>query len=146
MELDKDFKEFLQLLNQNKVEYLVVGGYAVAFHGYPRYTGDFDVWIKPLGENANSLIKVIDIFGFETVGLQNLNFEAETIAFHLGTPPIRIDIMNQISGVKFNECYPKRIETEVDGVNIKYIGLEDLIRNKQASGRLKDLNDLEHLQ
>ena len=146
MELDKDFKEFLQLLNQNEVEYIVVGGYAVAFHGYPRYTGDFDVWIRPLSENASNLISAIDAFGFETVGLQNLNFETETIAFHLGTPPMRIDIMNQISGVKFDECYLKRIETEISGVEIKYICLEDLIKNKQASGRLKDLNDLEHLR
>ncbi|RDC61498.1 hypothetical protein [Adhaeribacter pallidiroseus] len=146
MELDNDFKEFLQLLNQYKVEFLIVGGYAVAFHGYPRYTGDFDIWINASGENADNLIRAVDAFGFETEGLQNLNFETETIAFHLGTPPIRIDIMNQISGVKFNECFSRRIVTEVNGVTSNYIGLPDLLKNKKASGRLKDLNDIENLQ
>ena len=95
MELDKDFREFLVLLNQNEVEYLVVGGYAVAFHGYPRFTGDFDIWANGTNYNLEKLIKAIEQFGFESGQLKNIDFEHEVVAFHLGTPPVRIDIMNK---------------------------------------------------
>ena len=146
MEIDRDFKEFLLLLSQNKVEYMVVGGYAVAFHGYPRYTGDMDIWINSTKENAEQLVKAIDEFGFDAGPLKILDFEQEVIAFHLGTPPIRIDIINRIAGVKFTECYSRKIELEIEGMPIKYIAYQDLIVNKQASGRYKDLNDIENLQ
>ncbi|MDB5261129.1 MAG: hypothetical protein JWQ14_410 [Adhaeribacter sp.] len=95
MELDQDFREFLVLLNQNEVEYLVVGGYAVAFHGHPRYTGDLDIWVNATNNNLAILIKTIEQFGFESVPLKNIDFENEVIAFHLGTPPVRVDIMNK---------------------------------------------------
>ncbi|PIQ21450.1 MAG: hypothetical protein COW65_09000 [Cytophagales bacterium CG18_big_fil_WC_8_21_14_2_50_42_9] len=146
MEIDKDYKEFLLLLNQNNVEYLVVGGYAVAFHGYPRYTGDMDIWINSTKENAEQLIKAIDKFGFDAKPLKGHDFEQEVIAFHLGTPPIRIDIMNRIAGVKFSECYSRKNELEIEGMLINYIAYQDLITNKKASGRHKDLSDIENLQ
>ena len=146
MELDRDFKEFLALLEVNKVDYLIVGGYAVAFHGHPRYTGDIDIWVKPSQENAAKLMKALDSFGFDPEPLEELDFEAETIAFHLGVPPVRIDILNKIAGVKFDECYPNKVEIEVEGLKIYYISYQDLLTNKKASGRLQDLSDLENLQ
>lgn len=146
MELDKDFKEFLALLSQQEVEYLVVGGYAVAFHGHPRYTGDIDIWINPTKTNAEKLIRAIEEFGFEVEPLKQVDFEKETVAFHLGSPPIRIDIMNRISGIKFLDCYSRRIEMAMEGIKIYYISLPDLIANKRASGRHKDLGDIEQLQ
>jgi predicted nucleotidyltransferase len=146
MELDKDFKEFLALLNQQEVEYLIVGGYAVAFHGHPRYTGDIDVWINPTHANGAKLIRAIEAFGFEVDPLKQIDFERETVAFHLGSPPVRIDIMNRISGMEFLDCYPGRIEMEIEGITIYYIGQQDLIANKRASGRQKDLGDIENLQ
>ena len=146
MELDKDFREFLVLLNQNEVEYLVVGGYAVAFHGHPRYTGDLDIWVNSTNNNLEKLIKTIEQFGFESDLLKNIDFVNEVVAFHLGTPPVRIDIMNKISGVKFLECYPRKQKLKIGGLTIHYIGFDDLIKNKKASGRHKDLSDIENLQ
>jgi predicted nucleotidyltransferase len=146
MELDKDFKEFLVLLNQNEVEYLVVGGYAVAFHGHPRYTGDLDIWVNSTDDNLGKLIKTIEQFGFESDLLKDIDFVNGVIAFHLGTPPVRVDIMNKISGVIFLECYPGKQELEIDGLKVPYIGFNDLILNKRASGRYKDLSDIENLQ
>lgn len=147
MELDQDFSEFLVLLNEHKVEYLVVGGgYAVAVHGHPRYTGDLDVWVNPTQANAEKVRHVLDAFGFDATPLAELDFETETIAFHLGTPPVRIDIMNRISGVTFSDCYPQRMEFRIEGIRINYISFHDLIKNKRASGRGKDLNDIENLQ
>jgi hypothetical protein len=147
MELDKDFKEFLALLNQQEVEYLVVGGYAVAFHGHPRYTGDIDIWVNPTNSNAGNLIRAVEEFGFEVEPLKQVDFENETVAFHLGSPPVRIDIMNRmISGRKFMDCYPRRVEMEMEGIKIYYIGQQDLIANKKASGRHMDLGDIENLQ
>jgi hypothetical protein len=146
MELDRDFKEFLALLAANKVDYLIVGGYAVAFHGHPRYTGDIDIWVKPSEGNAAKLRKALDSFGFDAEPLTNLDFESETIAFHLGVPPVRIDILNRITGVKFDQCYANKVEIEMEGLRINYISYQDLLTNKKASGRLQDLSDLEKLQ
>jgi hypothetical protein len=146
MELDKDFKEFLVLLTQQEVEYLIVGGYAVAFHGHPRYTGDIDIWINPTKPNAEKLIQAIEAFGFEVDLLKQVDFEGEAVAFHLGSPPVRIDIMNRISGGKFLDCYSRRIGMKMEGITIYYISHQDLITNKRASGRQKDLGDIEHLK
>jgi hypothetical protein len=146
MEIDPDFKEFLTLLAVNKVDYLVVGGYAVAFHGYPRFTGDIDIWIRPTQENATNLMKALNSYGFEASPLAEMDFEAETIAFHLGVPPVRIDILNRIAGVKFDECFANKVELAIDNLQIWYISYHDLLKNKKASGRLQDLSDLEHLQ
>ena len=146
MELDRDFKEFLALLAANKVDYLIVGGYAVAFHGHPRYTGDIDIWVKPSQENAAKLRKALEGFGFDAEPLAELDFESETIAFHLGVPPVRIDILNRIAGVKFDQCFENKVEIEIETLRINYISYQDLLTNKKASGRLQDLSDLENLQ
>lgn len=145
MTLDKDFKEFLLLLNQNKVKYLVIGGYAVVFYGYVRFTGDVDIWIAADQDNAQNLIKAIDTYGFEVDELKKRDFEKEIIMFSMGADLLKIEITNRISGVKFNDCYPRRMETEIEDLVISFIGLEDLKKNKKWSGRLKDLNDLENL-
>jgi hypothetical protein len=145
MALDKDFKEFLLLLNQHKVKYLVIGGYAVVYYGYVRFTGDVDIWIEASEDNAKNLIEAIDAYGFEVEELKSRDFEKDIIMFSMGADLLKIEITNRISGIVFNDCYPRRRETELEGVPISFIGLDDLKKNKKWSGRLKDLNDLENL-
>jgi hypothetical protein len=145
MALDKDFKEFLLLLNQHKVKYLVIGGYAVVYYGYVRFTGDVDIWIEASEDNAKNLIEAIDAYGFEVEELKSRDFEKDIIMFSMGADLLKIEITNRISGIVFNDCYPQRRETELEGVPISFIGLDDLKKDKKWSGRLKDLNDLENL-
>ena len=146
MILNPDFKEFFQLLNANDVHYLIVGGYAVAYHGYPRYTKDIDVWIWINLENAERVVKSLEDFGFESLGLQASDFlEAETI-IQLGYAPNRIDLIMGVPGVDFEECYKKRVDEEIDGVSLSFIDLENLKRAKKASGRAQDLADIENLK
>ena len=144
-QLPRDFKEFLKLLNEHSVEYLVVGGYAVSFHGYPRPTGDIDIWIAVNEANANRMIEVMREFGFALPNLSPQLFLDTTNMVRMGMPPVRIEILNEISGVLFDECYARRETTKVDETLINIIALDDLKRNKVASGRFKDLNDLENL-
>ncbi len=144
--LNQDFKEFIQSLNDNGVRYLVVGGYAVALHGYPRYTKDFDVWIEMSAENAARMVAALEQFGFASLGLTAEDFLVPDQIIQLGYPPNRIDILTTLPGVEFSECYPSRIIVEIDGVPINFIDLENLKRTKRASGRLQDLADLENLE
>jgi predicted nucleotidyltransferase len=145
MILNPDFKEFFQLLNANGVRYLIVGGYAVAYHGYPRYTKDIDVWIWINSENADRVVKTLDDFGFESLGLETKDFlEAGTI-IQLGYAPNRIDLIMGIPGVDFEESYAAREEEEIDGVKLNFIDLENLKKSKKAAGRLQDLADIENL-
>jgi hypothetical protein len=144
--LNQDFKEFIVSFNANQVRYLVVGGYAVALHGYPRYTKDLDIWIERTPANANRILKALDDFGFGSLGLQEADFlEADQI-IQLGYPPNRIDLLTSVPGVDFEDCYPLKIEVVVDDVIVNFIDLESLKKNKKASGRLQDLADLENLQ
>jgi hypothetical protein len=146
MNLNPDFKEFFQLLSANDVQYLIVGGYAVAYHGHPRYTKDIDVWIWIDPENAKRVVKTLADFGFESLGLNEDDFlETETI-IQLGYAPNRIDLIMGVPGVEFRECYEKRDETEIDGVKLSFIDLENLKKAKKASGRLQDLADIENLK
>ena len=146
MILNPDFKEFFQLLNANDVRYLIVGGYAVAYHGYPRYTKDIDIWIWINPDNAEKVVKTLLDFGFESLGLQASDFlERETI-IQLGYAPNRIDLIMGMPGVDFEECYAKRAEEEIDGVCLSFIDLENLKKAKKASGRLQDLADIENLK
>lgn len=144
--LNQDFKEFIQSLNDNGVRYLVVGGYAVAFHGYPRYTKDFDVWIEMSPENATRMVAALEQFGFASLGLKADDFLVPDQIIQLGYPPNRIDILTTLPGVEFSECYPSRIVVEIEGVPLNFIDLENLKRTKRASGRLQDLADLENLE
>ena len=143
--LHPDFREFLELLNSEKVDYLIVGGYAVSFHGYVRATGDIDIWIKSEPENAARLLKVLAKFGFGGLGLTLANFTAPDQVIQLGYEPVRIDILTSVSGIQFEECFTKRMETELDGIRMPYISLFYLRQNKLATGRPQDLLDLSNL-
>lgn len=145
MILSKDFKELLELLNAHKVEYLVVGGYAVVFHGYPRFTGVLDIWVNPTEENAGKVLKAIQEFGFGSLGLSLNDFYNIDSVVQMGYSPCRIDIMTSVSGIEFIESYKNKEVKEIDGIEIPIINLSDLIKNKKATGRFKDLDDIENL-
>lgn len=147
MELDKDFKEFVELLNDNQVEYLVVGGYSVAHHGFPRYTGDFDIWINPTEENGEKMMKVLNDFGFGSLGIQPKDFINPDKIVQFGVEPLRIDVLTAIDGIgDFNEAYRNKDESRYDLLKINFIGYHDLIVNKKASNRLQDQRDIEELK
>ena len=143
--MNQDFREFIALLNAHEVEYLIVGGYAVAFHGYPRYTKDLDIWIKSSELNAVKMISVLKEFGFESLSLRFEDFTIPGQTIQLGYPPARIDIVTSIDGVEFQNAFLNKVIIEDSGLMINYIDLENLKRNKRASGRKQDLADLENL-
>jgi len=144
--LNQDFKEFIQSLNDNHVRYLVIGGYAVALHGYPRYTKDIDIWIEMTSDNAENMVKALEQFGFASLGLRAADFLAPDQIIQLGYPPNRIDLITTPPSLEFKSCYTARVQVEMDGVTIDFIDLENLKKNKLASGRLQDLADLENLK
>ena len=144
--LNQDFREFIQSLNANQVRYLVVGGYAVAVHGHPRYTKDIDIWIDMSLANAVNVVKALDQFGFGSLGLQAADFLEPDQIVQFGNPPSRIEIFNSLPGVNFATCYPLRVQVEVDGIQVDFIDLDNLKKNKRAVGRLQDLADLENLE
>jgi len=146
MVLNKDFREFIELLNAHNIKYLVVGGYAVTVHGYPRYTNDIDIWFWIDKSNAENLIKVLKDFGFGSLDIKTDDFLNPNKVIQLGYPPNRIDLLTSISGVEFEDCYPKRVTIDIGGIKIDFIDVDNLKKNKQASGRHKDLNDLENLE
>jgi hypothetical protein len=143
--LSKDFKEFVALLNKHDVQYLVVGGYAVAIHGYPRYTKDLEVWIALSPENADKILKALDDFGFGELNLTAEDFSEPDQIIQLGFPPNRIDIMTSLSGVDFNNCYETRLEVNLDGIAMVIIDRVNLKKNKLATGRPQDLADAENI-
>jgi hypothetical protein len=145
MELSQDFKEFVQLLNAHKVEYLVVGGYAVAYHGFPRSTGDIDFWIKPYSENIESLLKALFDFGFGSVDIEKSDFLDKDQVVQLGFPPNRIDIMTSVSGLEFDKCWQERTIVDFEEEKINFISLHHLRINKEKTGRDKDKIDLKNL-
>ena len=144
LKLPPDFKEFLKLLNAHHVDYLLIGGYAVGYHGYPRATNDMDIWIATHADNAARMVSVLKKFGFDTSQLSPELFLQDNIV-RMGVPPLRIEVITVISGVSFEECYAERVRDTLDDVEVNLISLPHLKRNKQASGRYKDLDDLEHL-
>ncbi len=144
--MNPDFKEFFQSLNDNQVRYLVVGGYAVAFHGYPRYTKDMDIWIELSHENAARMVKALDQFGFASLGLKQSDFLVADQIIQLGYPPNRIDLITSLAGVTFDECFDKRLRVEIERVEVNFIDLDNLRKNKRSTGRLQDLADLEKLE
>jgi len=145
IQLPPDFKEFLQLLNEYQVEYLLIGGYAVGYHGYPRATGDMDIWVAIHPVNATKIVTVLREFGFDVPELSVELFLEEDKIIRMGVPPVRLEITTTISGVKFDECFSDRIIDTLDGVKVNLISLKQLKINKKASGRYRDLNDLENL-
>lgn len=145
IQLPPDFSEFLKLLNSQGARYLLVGGYAVSFYGTPRATGDIDVWIDRTPDNADKIVRVLEDFGFDVPGLSPELFTKENNVVRLGTPPLRIELLTSISGVDFDECHQARKVVRLGDVEVSFIGVEQLKINKKASGRLKDLADLESL-
>jgi predicted nucleotidyltransferase len=143
--LQADLKEFIELLNSHSVEYLIVGGHAVAFHGHPRFTGDIDFFIRITPENVERLIAVLTDFGFGDLGIKAHDLLEPKRIVQLGYPPNRIDILTSISGVDFDSAWESRIESVMDEQRVVMIGWNELLRNKKAAGRRKDLADVEKL-
>jgi hypothetical protein len=144
--LNQDFKEFIQSLNENDVRYLVVGGYAVALHGYPRYTKDIDIWVGRDRENASHLVEALEQFGFGSLGLTVEDFLEPDTIIQLGYPPNRIDLITTLPGVEFNLAFAAKLKIEVGDIKVNFIDLENLKKNKRATGRNQDLADLENLE
>ncbi|UCG55875.1 MAG: nucleotidyltransferase [Phycisphaerales bacterium] len=145
MEVQQDFKELLVLFNEHKVEYVIVGGYALAFHGAPRYTGDIDILVKAESANAERILTALDAFGFGDLDISAADFEKPGMVVQLGVAPIRVDIVTSITGVSWDEAYSNRVEGKYGDVPVGYISRKQFIANKKAIGRQRDLADLEAL-
>lgn len=145
MELNRDFSEFIASFVAHDVAFLIVGGYAVALHGHPRYTKDLDVWIRRDPENARRIITALGDFGFGDVGLVADDFLESEIVIQLGREPSRIDLLTFVSGVEFDEAFGSRVVVDLGELQVPVIGRAELRRNKLATGRLRDLADLEDL-
>lgn len=146
MVLSQDFTEFITLLNTHKVRYLVIGGYAVAFHGYPRYTKDIDIWCERTEDNAARLLRVLDDFGFGSLGLEAEDFLTPNQTIQLGHPPNRIDLITSLEGLDFATCYHAKIDETFQDVRMVFIDCEHLKESKRLAGRHQDLADVEHLE
>ena len=144
--LNPDFKEFLTLLLDEKTEFALIGGYAVAYHGYPRFTGDMDILIARSPANAAKVLNVLGRFGFGSLKITKMDLETECNVIQLGFPPVRIDLITSIDGIENLEVFGGLIEGEFYGLKVPIISKEHLIRNKRATGRVQDLLDLENLQ
>ncbi len=142
--LPPDFREFFSLLNSNEVRYLLVGGYAVGFHGYVRATADMDVWVDRTPDNVARLIRSLQTFGFDSADAKF--FMQERKIARMGVPPLRIEVLTTISGVDFSDCYARKYEANLDGLAVPVLGLEDLCKNKAAAGRDKDRLDISELR
>lgn len=146
IDLDPDFREFIQLLNAHDVHYLVVGGFAVAFHGHPRNTKDIDIWVWIDAANAEKMVRALDEFGFRSLGLTPADFLTDDQIIQLGYSPVRIDLLTTLPGVSFEECFQSRVEAQIGDTLVNFIDLENLKRNKRASGRPQDLADLAYFE
>lgn len=145
IEYPSDFSEFLRLLHSNHVEFLIVGGFAVALHGYPRTTADLDIWVSRTAENARRIVETLSQFGFSRTALNDQMFQAPDQVIRMGIAPNRIEILTDIDGVEFSQCLDRADYTIIDGIRIPVISLDDLRTNKAASGRPRDIDDLHHL-
>lgn len=147
MKLQTDYKEFIELLKKHNVEYLLVGAYALAAHGYVRYTHDIDFLISNSKENANKMVAVLQEFGFSSLGIKDTDFMSDDLIVQLGYPPLRIDIITSISGIEnFEQVKKNQNIVQIDGLDIPIISKSDLIKNKRSTGRTKDLADAEELE
>ena len=145
MEIQDDFKELCALFNAHDVAYLIVGGYALAYHGSPRYTGDMDILIRPDVENARRILAALAEFGFGSLGLEIEDFSTEGRVAQFGVPPVRVDILTSITGVSWEEAFSSPESGTYGGIPVHYISRAHFIRNKRAMGRKKDLADIEAL-
>lgn len=145
METQSDFKDLLALFNAHHVDYMIVGGYALAFHGAPRFTGDIDLFIKCDAENAGKVVRALGDFGFGSLDLTTTDFERPDVVVQLGVPPVRIDIITSLTGLSWSAAVADRIADEYGEVPVFFISRDSLVINKRATGRMKDLADLESL-
>jgi hypothetical protein len=145
MEAQPDFRKLLELLNEHEVEYVVVGGYAVAYHGAPRYTGDLDVYVRPTNQNATRIMSALQDFGFGELDLEEDDFTTTDSVVQLGVPPVRIDLITSIDGVSWETVWQNRVPGVYGDISAPFIGKHDLVVNKRASGRKTDLADVEAL-
>ena len=145
MTIPQDFREFLELLNAHNVDFIIVGGYALAYHGAPRYTGDIDVFVKPDSNNAKRIIKVLEKFGFSSLELSSDEFQKKDNVIQLGLPPVRIDIITSISGVSWEQAEATKEPGKYGKVPVFFIGKNQYLANKRATGRAKDIADIEAL-
>lgn len=143
--LQTDLREFIELLNSHNVEYVVVGGHAVAFHGHPRFTGDIDFFVRMTSQNVQRLLAVLDEFGFGSLGITEHDLLKPKRVIQLGNPPNRIDILTSISGVEFDAAWESRVGSVMDDQAVSILGWNELLQNKKAAGRPKDLADLKKL-
>lgn len=143
---NKHFQEFIELLEKNRVSYLIVGGYAVGVHGFPRYTGDLDVFVAINERNAERIVQTFTDFGFGDIGLSPDDFTEEELVVEIGREPMKIQILTGIDGVKFNECQTSALPIDLGGIKVPFIGFSELLKNKAASPRAKDKIDLEELK
>ncbi len=146
MRLSKDLREFIELLNSNRVEYLVVGAFAVAWHGYPRFTADIDFLVRPTPANADALLATLTAFGFGSLKITAEDFSTPNQVIQLGVKPNRIDIITSIAGVSFEQAWESKVEGLIDEVPVIFLGRDQLISNKEATGREKDLGDAAELR
>lgn len=144
--LNQDFREFIALLEKHAIEYLIVGGYAVAYHGFPRYTGDIDFFVAISDSNATGLLAVFEEFGFGDIGIGKADFLEPDFVVEIGREPRKIQVPTGIDGVTFEECRKHEITETYGGMSLRFIGIEELLKNKQASARDKDLIDLRALK
>ncbi len=144
--LNEDYKDILRSLSRNKVKFLVVGAYALGMHGYPRATGDFDIWVEASKENSVRIFNALRDFGAPLKQIADSTFSKKGIVFQIGIPPRRIDIINHIDGVSFSKAYPRKKMVNLEGIRIPFISLKDLIKNKQSTGRMKDKVDVAYLK
>ncbi len=145
MEIQSDFKELFELFNENKVEYLIVGAYAMALHGVPRFTGDIDLFVRPESENAKRILVALEAFGFGSIDLSEEDFTKTDNVIQLGVPPVRIDIITSLTGVTWQDANANRVKGDYGGVAVYFLSKRDIIKNKKALARHKDLADLERL-
>ena len=144
--LNQDFREFIGLLEKHAVEYLIVGGYAVAFHGFPRYTGDIDFFVAVSESNATRRLAVFEEFGFGSIGIEKADFQQPDFVVEIGREPRKIQVLTGIDGVTFEECRQHGITETYGGMSLNFIGMDELLRNKQAAARAKDLIDVHALR
>ena len=146
--LNEDFRDLLVEFSDEGVEFLLVGAFAVAFHGVPRATGDMDVFVRPSSKNAKRVHAALARFGapLESAGVVQADFEQPGIVYQMGLPPCRIDVLTEISGVTFDEAWESRDSAELEGRTIAIVGREQLLRNKEAAARPKDIADVSRLR
>ncbi len=144
--LNNDYKEMLQALSDEKVKFILIGAYAMAAHGYPRATMDIDIWIMPSPQNANAVIRALQRFGAPLHNLTRKDLQTDGIVFQIGVAPRRIDIMTGVSGLTFEDTFRHTTIINIEGIDVHIPAVDDLIRNKKATGRIKDLADVEALE